>query len=107
MHPVTRELAVKRASTDGEPRLVAQGKTIYIVTPRGEIWQVFDSEGPDGEMRAMPKNDMGVWARIFVGAEANSPVRIYRFGIGESRSPSARRLYEQLERAKLGDERAA
>jgi hypothetical protein len=97
---------MKRASADGEPRIVSNGNTISIVTPRGEVWRVFDSEGPDGDMRRTPRNDSGVWARIFVGDDGLI-VRIYRFGIGENRGVTARRLMEQLERAKLGDERAA
>ena len=97
---------MKRASADGEPRIVSHGTTISIVTPRGEVWRVFDSEGPDGDTRTMPRNDTAVWARIFVGDDGVI-VRIYRFGIGESRGVTARRLMEQLERAKLGDERAA
>jgi hypothetical protein len=55
----------------------------------------------------MPRNDSRVWARVFIGSEAGQPVRIYRFGVGESRSIVANRVLDQLERAKRGDECAA
>lgn len=107
MHPLTHEIALKRASFDGEPRIVAHAGTISIVTPSGEIWQVFDSEGPGGEMRASPRSDPQVWARIFILAGRDNVARIYRFGISESRSTGAGQLLAQLMRAKAGDERAA
>jgi hypothetical protein len=107
MHPLTHELAVKRASLDGSPRIVAHAGTISIVTPSGEIWQVFDSEGPNAEMRATPRNDENVWARIFVRAGGDQAARIYRFGTGESRSPGAGALLAQLMRALAGDSLAA
>ena len=107
MHPLTHELAVKRASLDGEPRIVAHAGSLSIVTPCGEIWQVFDSEGPDGAMRSCPLSDERVAARIFVRADGDTTVRIYRFGVDESRATAARPLVDQLLRAKSGDEMAA
>lgn len=107
MHPLTHQLATQRASSDGEARIVAHSGDLFIVTPTGEVWQVFDSEGPNGETRANPRDDVRVWARIFISGATGNPVRIYRFGIGESRSTSPIRLLLQLERAKTGDDRAA
>ena len=94
------------ASLDGEPRIVSHGGTTSIVTPTGEIWHVLDSEGLDRETHMSPRNDTRVWARIFVQAEGEQTVRIYRFGLGESRLTTARALSQQLERARLGDARA-
>ena len=107
MHPLTHQLAVNRAGLDGEPRIVAHSGTISIVTPTGEVWQVFDSEGPGGHMRACPLNDDRVAARIFVRTGADTKVRIYRFGVDELRSTAPRPLLSQLERAIAGDEMAA
>jgi hypothetical protein len=104
MHPLTHELATTRASLDGEPRIVAHAGTLWIVTPSGEIWQVFDSEGPNGEMRPCPLSDDRVWARIFVRVDADNGARIYRFAADESRSTGARPLLLQLEQAKAGDD---
>jgi hypothetical protein len=103
MHPLTYEMASKRASLDGEPRIVAHGGTIWIVTPQGEIWQVFDSEGPNGTMRNMPLSDDRVWARIFVRIDEDTDVRIYRFGADESRSAGPLPLLAQLKRATPGE----
>lgn len=103
MHPLTHQLAVKRASLDGEPRIVAHAGTMSIVTPGGEIWQVFDSEGPNREMRACLLSDARVWARIFVRADGDNAARIYRFGVAESRSTGAWTLLAQLEGASEGE----
>ena len=100
-------MAINHASLDGEPRIVSHGGTMSIVTPDGEIWHVIDSEGPDGETHMSPRNHARVWARIFVEADNDETVRIYRFGSEESRSTVARMLLTQLERAKAGDARAA
>jgi hypothetical protein len=99
MHPLTQELATKRASLDGAPRIVAHEGTISVVTPNGQIWQVFDSEGPNGEMRPYPLSDDRVYARIFVRMDQEAEPRIYRFTPEESRSTSAVALQSQLERA--------
>jgi hypothetical protein len=100
MHPLTQELATKRANLDGEPRIVAHGGVISIVTPTGEIWQVFDLDSPDGAMRDYPLSDDRVYARIFVRMDAQAEPRIYRFAAGESRSTGPVPLLMQLEGAR-------
>ena len=107
MHPQTRQLAVNHASADGEARIIADSGGMFLVTPRGDLWQVFDFEGSDGETHAEPSNSPGVRARIFVGIETNPAVRICRFEAGESRSTVPRNLLDQLERGSREDERAA
>ena len=105
MHPLTRRLAVTMASTDGEPRLISHANTLYLVTPPGEVWRVFDSDGPDGDTRSLPRNDPQVWGRIFVGSGAEPTVRIYRFGDDESRAVTAEQIYAQLRHAASGEAR--
>ena len=100
-------MAINHASLDGEPRVVSHGGATSIVTPAGEIWHVLDSEGLDRETHMSPRNETRVWARIFIEAEGEETVRIYRFGLGESRSTTARNLLQQLERAKAGDAQAS
>jgi hypothetical protein len=92
--------------SDGMPRIIARQNSMYIVTPKGAVWQVFDADTREG-MGSIPRNDQDVLARIFVGTDEGSTVRIYRFGLGEARSVTAWRMLEQLERALLGDDRAA
>jgi hypothetical protein len=87
------------------PRLIARQTSTYIVTPQGAVWQVLDADARDG-MGGLPRNDANVLARIFISADDGS-VRIYRFGLGETRSVTAWRMLEQLERALVGDDRAA
>lgn len=103
VHPLTHELAVKRANTDGEPRIVAHAGTLSIVTPGGEIWQVFDSDGPNKGMRPCPLSDDRVWARVFIRADDDTAARIYKFGPGESRSTGPWPLLAQLAYAKSGE----
>ena len=87
------------------PRIIARHSSTFIVTPSGAVWQVFDADHQ--ACGSIPHNDADVLARIFVSADNAARVRIYRFGIGESRSITAWRMLEQLERAMLGDDRAA
>jgi hypothetical protein len=101
MHPLTGQLAAVMASTDAVPRLVRQLSTLFLVTPQGEVWRIFDSDGPDTETRSAPSNDPHVWARIFIGSGATPIVRVYRFRDAESRSINAERLFEQLTTAKV------
>jgi hypothetical protein len=107
MHPLTRQLATVMASNDGIPRVIKHASTIFLVTPEGEVWRIFDSDGPDGERRSEPANDPEVWARIFIGSGPKSVTRIYRFAFGESRSIAAEALVDQLRRSTIGDERDA
>jgi hypothetical protein len=106
MNPLTGQLAAVRASTDAAPRLVRQFTTLFLVTPQGDVWRIFDSDGPDGTTHSAPSNDPGVWTRIFMGSGSNPLVRMYRFRDGESRSISAERLLEQLASAKSGELKA-
>jgi hypothetical protein len=104
----THHLAVTHAMADGSPRLIARQTTMFIATPAGEVWQVFDSDAISWADGGLPRNDAEVVARIFVRAGSGGRTsRIYRFGIGESRSVTAWRMMEQLERAMIGDDRAA
>jgi hypothetical protein len=105
MHPLTRQLAVTMASTDGVPRLISHSNTVFLVTPPGDVWRVLDSEGPDTDSRSAPRNDPRVWARIFVGSGADPVVRIYRFRDDESRAVMPEQVYAQLIAATTGDER--
>jgi len=101
MHPLTGQLAAVVASTDAIPRLVRQFTALFLVTPQGDVWRIFDSDGPDAETRSAPTNDPHVWARIFIGSGTTPVVRVYRFADGEGRSISAERLFEQLGAAKV------
>ena len=104
----THHLAVTHAMADGSPRIIARQATMFLATPTGEVWQVFDSDASTWLGGGLPRNDADVVARIFVRAASGGRVsRIYRFGIGESRSVTAWRILEQLERAMAGDDRAA
>jgi hypothetical protein len=102
MHPITGQLAAVVASTDAVPRLVRQFTALFLVTPQGEVWRIFDSDEPSGETRFAPTNDPHVVSRIFIGSGPNPIVRVYRFLDGEARSISAERLHEQLAAAKPG-----
>jgi hypothetical protein len=93
--------------SDGMPRIIARQNSMYVVTPKGSVWQVLDADTRSCIGGGVPRNDPDVLARIFVGTEDGNPIRIYRFGIGESRAVTAWGILEQLERALRGDDRAA
>lgn len=92
--------------SDGMPRIIARQTSTFIVTPSGAVWQVLDADARSCIGGGVPRNDSEVVARIFVAAEDRA-VRIYRFGLRESRAVTAWHLLEQLERAMVGDDRAA
>ena len=92
--------------TDGMPRMIVRGDTMFLATPTGDVWQVFDANGSDWAGGA-PRNSPDVLARIFVGVSDGNPIRIYRFGIDERRSITAWGIMEQLTRALQGDDLAA
>ena len=100
MHPLTGQLAAVMASTDAVPRLVRQFTALFLVTPQGDVWRIFDSDEPSGDTRFAPTNDPSVISRIFIGSGPNPIIKAYRFLEVESRSISAERLYEQLAAAK-------
>jgi hypothetical protein len=103
----THHLAVTHAMADGSPRLIARQTTMFLATPTGEVWQVFDSDAISWIDGGLPRNDPDAVARIFVRAGGGRTSRIYRFGVDESRSVTAWRMLEQLERAMVGDDQAA
>jgi hypothetical protein len=99
MHPLAQGFRTSDPNIENEPRIVAHGGTISLVTTNGELWQVFDSEGPNGELRDYPLSDDRVYARIFVRMDREAEPRIHRFRDGESRSTSPIEIAGQLERA--------
>jgi hypothetical protein len=108
MESFSNHLAVSHAMADGMPRLIARTNALFIATPNGEVWQVFDGDTTDWMDGGMPRNDPDVLERIFVrAASGGRTARIYRFGLGESRAVTAWQMLSQLEKAPVGDSRAA
>jgi len=100
MKPLAKQLAAVMASTDGIPRVIRQSSVLYLVTPTGDVWRVFDSDDETRVTRFAATHDPSVCTRIFIGSGPRAVVRVYRFLEGEDRSVSAERLYEQLEESR-------
>jgi hypothetical protein len=96
MHPSFGQLAAIMASTDGVPRVVRQANALFLVSPQGAVWRIFDSDDAAGESRYVPGTNPFARTRIFVGAGAKPEVKIYAFRQDEPRSVGAERLHEQL-----------
>ena len=96
MNTMTEQLASIMASTDGVPRLVRQGPALYLVTPRGDVWRIFDSDDANGETRYSPSSETAAQTRIFIGSGARPLINAYTFDPGEPRMIGAERLHEQL-----------
>jgi hypothetical protein len=101
MESLTGQLAAIVASTDAVPRLVRQFTALFLVTPRGEVWRVFDSDDATGETRCSPSSDPNIRTRVFVGSGPRPQMKVYEFQKDEPRSIGAERLYEQLVAARL------
>jgi hypothetical protein len=106
MHPLTGQPASVTASTDAVPRLVRQFAALFLVTPQGDVWRIYDSDDPNDAAHSAPANDPNVRTRTFTGSGSSPAVRIYRFREGESRSISAERLLEQLAAARISELKA-
>lgn len=99
-HPITmqalsRPLAEVSASPDASPRVIRQSSAIFLVTPMGDVWRIFDSDNPS-DARFAATHDQRVSSRIFIGSGPRAVVRVYRFLNGEDRSTGAERLFDQL-----------
>jgi hypothetical protein len=101
MHPLTGQLAAVMASTDAVPRLLRQFTDLFLVTPKGAVWRVYDSAEPSGAMRYPSSDDAGATARVFIGGGATQQIRVYLFKDGEPRTISADKLHEQLSASML------
>src|SRR3954471_16919040 len=99
MHSLSGQLAAIMASTDAVPRLVRQFTALFLVTPQGDVWRVFDSDDATGETRFSPSSDPNVRTRVFIGSGHQPTIKVYEFAHGEARSISAERLHEQLKLA--------
>ncbi len=100
MSTLAKQLASVMASTDGIPRVIRQFSVLYLVTPEGDVWRVFDSEEDARVTRFAATHDPSVSTRIFIGSGPRAVVRVYRFLKTEDRSVSAERLFEQLEESR-------
>jgi hypothetical protein len=104
MEQFTHHLAVEHSLADGMPRLIMRRNSLFLATPQGEVWQVFDGDTTDWMDGGLPCNNPDVLERVFVRAASGGRMaRIYRFAIGESRSVTAWQLLAQFERAPIGD----
>lgn len=100
MDPLAEQLAAVLASTDAVPRLVRQFTALFLVSPQGDVWRVFDSDDAAGMTRYAPSHDPKVLTRVFVGSGARPVVRLYTFG-AEPHTITAEGLFEQLLKSKL------
>jgi hypothetical protein len=94
------QLAAALASTDGIPRVIRQFSILYLVTPTGDVWRVFDSNDGTPATRVTAADDPHVNTRIFIGSGPYPAVQVYRFLESEDRSVSAERLLEQMEKSR-------
>jgi hypothetical protein len=100
MRPLANQLAAVMASTDGIPRVIRESSVLYLVTPAGDVWRVFDSDDETRVTRFAATHDPSVSSRIFIGGGPRAVVRVYRFLKSEDRSVCAERLYEQLKESR-------
>jgi hypothetical protein len=100
MHSLSGQLAAIMASTDAVPRLVRQFTALFLVTPQGDVWRVFDSDDATGETRFSPSSDPNVRTRVFIGSGERPAIKVYTFREGEARLISADLLYDELKVAR-------
>lgn len=96
MDPSLGQLAAIMASTDGVARVVRQANALFLVSPKGAVWRIFDSDDAAGESRYAPGTNPFARTRVFMGSGAKPAVKLYTFRVDEPRSVGAERLHEQL-----------
>jgi hypothetical protein len=96
MNSLTAQLAAVMASTDAVPRVIQQFPALFLVTPQGIVWRVFDSEDVGGTARVPSASDSTAPARVFMTGGTQPVVRVHLFTDGESHSIAADKLYEQM-----------
>ena len=95
MNPIASQLAAILASTDGVARIVRQSNALFLVSPSGEVWRIYDSDDAAGNSRYAPASNPFAQSRVFVGG-VKGTVKVYAFRVDESRSIAEERLHEQL-----------
>ena len=82
------------------PRIVQQSKAIFLVTPEGRSWRVYDGLDDEGIGRTEPAEKSSAPARLFLESTAPFERRIHLFRSGEARSIDAKSLYAELKDSK-------
>lgn len=93
---VAAALAVLPARDDS-PRLIRQFTSIFLVSRAGELWQVYDTDAPDGADRQMPTPGSRLPHRLFVALATQEQVRVHTFREREPRDLDPSVLQAQLD----------
>jgi hypothetical protein len=84
--------------SNGEPRVIQQFTSIFLVGRAGELWRVYDSSSPNGADRTMPSPESNARYRLFLGLARKSEMRAYAFTAdGSSREIDPASLQKQLD----------
>jgi hypothetical protein len=83
--------------TGGEPRVIQQFTSIFLVGRAGELWRVYDSSSPSGADRTMPSAESNGRYRLFLGLARKSEMRAYTFMADGSREVDPVSLQKQLD----------
>ena len=74
-----------------EPRVLRQFTALFLVTPLGDIWRVYDCE-PTGRGLRMPSEAGDTRARLFVGMPSARGARLVRLEPDDDHGLSPRSL---------------
>ena len=96
---VAAALAVLPAKASGEPRVIQQFTSIFLVNRYGELWRVYDSAEPDGADRRMPSARSTLPYRLFLALARKTEVRVHAFAAGALREIDPVSLQSQLDAA--------
>src|SRR4051812_35570826 len=89
--------AAALAERNGEPRVIKQFTSIFLVGRAGELWRVYDSSSPNGADRTMPSAGSNAAYRLFLGLARKSEMRAYAFTADTSREIDPASLQRQLD----------
>src|ERR1043166_2030595 len=89
--PLSRDVAAQIAAARLErhlepPSMLRQSSGVFLVTPAGDVWRVFDAEGVRAERCVAPSSDDEAMVRVFILPSNEMTRRIYRFLPNDDRS---------------------
>jgi hypothetical protein len=84
-------------NSSGEPRVIKQFTSIFLVGRAGELWRVYDSSSANGADRTMPSAESSAPYRLFLGLARKSEMRAYMFTADGSREVDPVSLQKQLD----------
>ena len=82
------------------PRTIQRSTSVFLLSRRGELWRVVDTDRPSGMRENIPSASTAFPFRVFNSLTRAGDVRVYTFPRAASHAIDAPSLQQQLDEAK-------